>query len=59
MNEVISVMRGAYAKEYVDFTHPYINGNQSVKVHKAIVAPLKMIFSAETEKSIYYCYVQY
>ena len=48
-DEVISVMRGAYAKEYVDFTHPYINGNQSVKVHKAIVAPLKMIFSAETE----------
>ena len=48
-DEVISIMRGAYAKEYVDFQHPYINGNQSVKVHKAIVAPLKMIFSAETE----------
>lgn len=47
--EVLKVMRGPYAKEYVDFTHPYINGSASVKVHKDIVAPLKMIFSAETE----------
>jgi hypothetical protein len=47
--EVLKVMRGPYAKEYVDFTHPYINASASVKVHKDIVAPLKMIFSAETE----------
>ena len=42
-------MRGPYAKEYVDFTHPYINATAPVKVHKDIVAPLKMIFSAESE----------
>lgn len=47
--EVIKVMRGPYAKEYVDFTHPYINANAPVKVHKDILAPLKMIFSAESE----------
>ena len=47
--EVLNVMRGPYAKEYVDFTHPYINANAPVKVHQAIVAPLKMIFSAESE----------
>lgn len=47
--EVLKVMRGPYAKEYVDFTHPYINASAPVKVHKDIVAPLKMIFSAESE----------
>ena len=47
--EVLKVMRGPYAKEYVDFTHPYINASAPVKVHKDIIAPLKMIFSAETE----------
>lgn len=47
--EVLKVMRGPYAKEYVDFTHPYINASASVKVHKDIIPSLKMIFSAETE----------
>lgn len=50
--ELSNLALGSHANIYVPFQHPYIKNGLEIKVHPALVTPLKMLFSSDTESKL-------